>query len=202
MILIASLCGAQDMLTADTFKKETSRGIVVVEFWASWNSINECQWLSKLNECEVYRIDIGKYMDNFSYINAIECLSSNSPFVFGKPWFNLQKPNDYLPIHTHNGVLSYSIWLKLPKISEFIFYYNGVVREFDHTMVLTPSDVGDFLFFPSRLRHAVHPFLSNNPNEIRISLSGNIYLQGVDDYIKGNNSYVRNTIEWNRLELL
>ena len=34
MILIASLCGAQDMLTADTFKKETSRGIVVVEFWA------------------------------------------------------------------------------------------------------------------------------------------------------------------------
>tara|TARA_B100000131_G_scaffold14668_1_gene15014 strand:+ start:254 stop:901 length:648 start_codon:yes stop_codon:yes gene_type:complete len=145
---------------------------------------------------------IGKYMDNFSYINAIECLSSNSPFVFGKPWFNLQKPNDYLPIHTHNGVLSYSIWLKLPKISEFIFYYNGVVREFDHTMVLTPSDVGDFLFFPSRLRHAVHPFLSNNPNEIRISLSGNIYLQGVDDYIKGNNSYVRNTIEWNRLELL
>ena len=69
-------------------------------------------------------------------------------------------------------------------------------------MVLTPSDVGDFLFFPSRLRHAVHPFLSNNPNEIRISLSGNIYLQGVDDYIKGNNSYVRNTIEWNRLELL
>ena len=63
MILIASLCGAQDMLTADTFKKETSRGIVVVEFWASWNSINECQWLSKLNECELYRIDIGKYMD-------------------------------------------------------------------------------------------------------------------------------------------
>ena len=145
---------------------------------------------------------IDRYMKNFTYVQSIKCLSSNSPFIFDKPWYNIQKPNDYLPIHTHNGVLSYSIWLKLPKISEFIFYYNGVVREFDHTMVLTPSDVGDFLFFPSRLRHAVHPFLSNNPNEIRISLSGNIYLQGVDDYIKGNNSYVRNTIEWNRLELL
>ena len=63
MILIASLCGAQDMLTTDTFKKEISRGIVVVEFWASWNSTNECVWLSKLSECEVYRVDIGKYMD-------------------------------------------------------------------------------------------------------------------------------------------
>ena len=50
MIFIASLCGAQDMLTTDTFKKEISRGIVVVEFWASWNATNECQWLSKLNE--------------------------------------------------------------------------------------------------------------------------------------------------------
>ena len=63
MILIASLCGAQNMLTTDNFKKETSRGIVVVEFWAGWNSTNECTWLTKLNECEVYRVDIGKYMD-------------------------------------------------------------------------------------------------------------------------------------------
>jgi len=63
MIFITSLCGAQDMLTTDTFKKEISRGIVVVEFWAGWNSSNECEWLSKLNECEVYRVDIGQYMD-------------------------------------------------------------------------------------------------------------------------------------------
>ena len=63
MIFIASLCGAQDMLTTDTFKKEISRGIVVVEFWAGWNSSNECEWLSKLNECKIYRVDIGMYMD-------------------------------------------------------------------------------------------------------------------------------------------
>ena len=63
MILIASLCGAQDMLTTDNFKKETSRGIVVVEFWAGWNSTNECKWLAKLNECEEYRVDIGKHID-------------------------------------------------------------------------------------------------------------------------------------------
>ena len=63
MIFIASLCGAQDMLTTDTFKKEISRGIVVVEFWAGWNSSNECEWLSNLKECEMYRVDIGIYID-------------------------------------------------------------------------------------------------------------------------------------------
>tara|TARA_R100000656_G_scaffold106838_1_gene79030 strand:+ start:31 stop:405 length:375 start_codon:yes stop_codon:yes gene_type:complete len=62
MIFIASLCGAQDMLTENNFNKETSRGIVIVEFWASWNSSNECAWLSKLNECEVYRVDIGIHL--------------------------------------------------------------------------------------------------------------------------------------------
>ena len=145
---------------------------------------------------------IGQYAKNFPYINNIECLSSNSPVVFGQPWFNLQKSTDYLPIHTHNGVLSYSIWLKLPPLSEFVFYYNGIVRQCDYLLRLTPKDEGDLLFFPSTLRHGVHPFSSNDPNEIRISLSGNIFLQGIEDYVNGNNSYVGNTVEWNRLELI
>ncbi len=62
MIFITSLCGAQDLLTPDNFKKETSRGIVVVEFWAAWNDANSCAWLENLKECEVYRVDIGTHM--------------------------------------------------------------------------------------------------------------------------------------------
>ena len=50
-------------------------------------------------------------------------------------------------------------------------------------MRLTPKDVGDIIIFPSTLNHAVHPFPSNDPDEIRISISGNISLQGVNDYI-------------------
>ena len=69
MIFIASLCGAQDMLTSETFTKEISRGIVVVEFWAGWNAPNECAWLAKLNDCETYRVDIGLYMDLQSEYN-------------------------------------------------------------------------------------------------------------------------------------
>ena len=124
-----------------------------------------------------------KYMENFTHVENIKCLSINSPFIFGKPWYNIQKPNDYLPIHTHDGVLSYTIWLKLPLSSEFVFYYSGIVSQRDYIMRLTPKDVGDFILFPATLNHGVHPFPSNDPNEIRISISGNISLQGVDDYL-------------------
>ena len=123
---------------------------------------------------------IDRYKENFTYVQNLKCLTSNSPFVFEKPWYNIQRPNDYLPIHTHYGVLSYTIWLKLPLASEFVFYYNGIVSQRDYKMKLTPQDEGDFIFFPATLNHGVHPFLSNNPNEIRISISGNISLQGVD----------------------
>ena len=126
---------------------------------------------------------VNRYMENFHYIQNLKCLSSNSPFIFGKPWYNTQKPNDYLPIHTHDGVLSYTIWLKLPLSSEFVFYYSGIVSQRDYVMRLTPKDVGDFILFPATLNHGVHPFTSNDPNEIRISISGNISLQGVDDYL-------------------
>tara|TARA_R100001594_G_scaffold144372_1_gene193374 strand:+ start:239 stop:613 length:375 start_codon:yes stop_codon:yes gene_type:complete len=62
MIFVTSLCGAQDLLTSDNFKKETSRGIVVVEFWAAWNDANSCEWLENLKDCETYRVDIGVHM--------------------------------------------------------------------------------------------------------------------------------------------
>ena len=58
-----SFAQGQSFLGPDTFEKETSRGIIVVEFWASWNDANACSWLENLKECEVYRVDIGTHMD-------------------------------------------------------------------------------------------------------------------------------------------
>jgi len=62
---IATICTAQgqSFLGTEDFEKETSRGIIVVEFWASWNDANACEWLENLKECEVYRVDIGTHMD-------------------------------------------------------------------------------------------------------------------------------------------
>ena len=63
LLMMAMPIKAQEMLNTENFDKEVSRGIIVVEFWASWNDINACEWLEKLKECEVYRVDIGTYMD-------------------------------------------------------------------------------------------------------------------------------------------
>ena len=53
---IVTFCAAQgqSFLGPDNFEKETSRGIIVVEFWASWNDATACDWLPNLKECEVY----------------------------------------------------------------------------------------------------------------------------------------------------
>ena len=129
---------------------------------------------------------IDHYTENFAYLNDIHYLSSNSPYVFGKPWYNIQTPNQYLPIHTHQGILSYTIWLKLPISSDFIFSYTDILGNIkSYKIKLSPKDNGDFIIFPNRLSHQIYPFLSDDPNETRISISGNIFLQGVGDFKSG-----------------
>jgi hypothetical protein len=52
LILILSI------LTTACFAQDFPEGLVVVEFNASFNKSNEVQWLSKLTDCEVERVDI------------------------------------------------------------------------------------------------------------------------------------------------
>ena len=52
LILILSI------LTTACFAQDVPEGLVVVEFNASFNKSNEVQWLSKLTDCEVERVDI------------------------------------------------------------------------------------------------------------------------------------------------
>ena len=60
------ICGtalSQDFITADNFKNKIAKDVVVVEFWAEWNKMNQFNELNKLKGCNVYRIDIMSYMD-------------------------------------------------------------------------------------------------------------------------------------------
>ena len=66
MMIFMFICGtafSQDFVTADNFKNKIAKDVVVVEFWADWNKMNQFNELNKLKGCNVYRIDIMSYMD-------------------------------------------------------------------------------------------------------------------------------------------
>ena len=66
LMMLMFICGtalSQDYITADNFKNKIAKDVVVVEFWADWNKMNQFNELNKLKGCNVYRIDIMSYMD-------------------------------------------------------------------------------------------------------------------------------------------
>jgi len=60
VMLIVFACSSvvgQEFINGD-FNDRIAKDIVVVEFWADWNSTNQFNDLIKLKECEKYRLDI------------------------------------------------------------------------------------------------------------------------------------------------
>ena len=57
LILMTSKGFSQDFIHQDDFKKKTSQGIVLVEFWAEFNAVNQVN-LKKLYNCKKYRVDM------------------------------------------------------------------------------------------------------------------------------------------------
>ena len=62
-ILITSLFGQIRELTDENFGRATSRGIVAVEFWATWNEANKVSILDEWDtfDAKVYRVNIDLY---------------------------------------------------------------------------------------------------------------------------------------------
>ena len=63
IVFAISTCNAQSFATNETFDNNIAKDITVVEFWADWNKQNQFEELSKLRDCNVYRIDIMNCMD-------------------------------------------------------------------------------------------------------------------------------------------
>ena len=59
-MLITSLFGGVRELTDENFKKATNRGLVVVEFWATWNEANKVSVIDEWDsfDAKVYRVNI------------------------------------------------------------------------------------------------------------------------------------------------
>ena len=62
-MLVTSLFGNVRELTDENFNRATSRGLVVVEFWAGWNEMNKVAILDEWDtfDAKVYRVNIESF---------------------------------------------------------------------------------------------------------------------------------------------
>ena len=62
-LMITSLFSQVRELTNENFDKATARGLVVIEFWASWNDANKVTLLDEWEtfDAKVYRLNIDLY---------------------------------------------------------------------------------------------------------------------------------------------
>ena len=117
--------------------------------------------------------------------------SELTELYLNKLWVNYQYKHEFNPMHTHGGVLSFVIWIKIPteceeqhnlpiaknsntpSVSDFSFAYTDILGNIQsYKIQLSPKDNGLMMVFPSSLNHQVYPFYECD--EKRVSISGNI----------------------------
>ena len=137
---------------------------------------------------------IGKYKEIFKKSRAFNTqaiFKNEIPYGLKHFWVNFQKQHEFNPLHSHSGVYSFVVFMKIPtdwreqheipfvkesnspRASDFEFVYidiMGNIRAYHYS--LDPSFEGIMLFFPAEMMHQVYPFY--NCEEERITISGNI----------------------------
>lgn len=110
-------------------------------------------------------------------------------------WVNYQKKAEYLPMHVHEGVLSWVLWVQIPydidkertgakdnngMTSCFAFNYSDICGHMQaQSLPISKEHEGVLMMFPSKLQHIVYPFYTSDGE--RITISGNVKLQNKVD---------------------
>ncbi len=119
-------------------------------------------------------------------------LTKNCSYVLNSFWVNFQKKYEFNPAHSHQGVFSFTIWLKIPtdwkeeqegdagfahpEATDFVFTYTdtmGRIQKFNYK--LCPELEGTMVVFPSDFNHMVLPGWTKE-GEYRIAVAGDIAL--------------------------
>jgi len=113
----------------------------------------------------------------------------DQPMTLETCWANFQRRNEYNPSHTHDGILSFVIWLQIPydlheelqvygdargkRASCFEFKFTSILGTIcTHTLPVDKTWRGRMCMFPAALVHQVNPFTTSDG--VRISVSGNL----------------------------
>ena len=136
---------------------------------------------------DIESLDNNKYPN---YLKDYNVLFNDAPLGLDNYWINFQKKYEFNPPHSHSGVFSFVIWLKIPydlqeeldyfgdvnqgsKTSMFNFLYtDGLGKIKTYNVHVDKNFEGKICMFPSNMLHYVNPFYTSD--DYRISLSGNI----------------------------
>jgi len=105
-------------------------------------------------------------------------------------WAVFQKKTEFNPVHSHNGIFSFVIWLKNPYDTEdemvqphsrksnyqcaghFAYFCTNTLGDIVQRVIPTDRKMeGCAFIFPATVNHCVYPFYTSD--EYRISVSGN-----------------------------
>jgi hypothetical protein len=143
------------------------------------------------------------YLQIYCNFNGIE--SKTIHFSSKVLWVNHMKKGDYNPLHTHDGDLTFVMYLDIPNeiheeqnnfigksappgSIEFKYkldeYHDGITSwQWGKSSVFLTPKTGDFFIFPAGLHHSVSPFKSD---VTRISVSGNLEIINKKDISLNN----------------
>ncbi len=113
------------------------------------------------------------------------------PLQLNSFWVNFQKKHEFNPVHNHNGLFSFVIFVKIPYDLEkelkegpgslsnsnytscLQFHVTNLLgRHYDEVVYVDKSYEGGVYFFNAETMHCVYPFFTSD--DYRITVSGNI----------------------------
>jgi len=123
-------------------------------------------------------------------VEAANYLTHQAYFSIGDIWINRQKKYEYNPIHNHDGLFSFILFLKIPfdlKKEDEVFSESNCTQNgrtffintlatgqvFPTSINVDKSYENKLFMFNSKAMHGVYPFFTSNGE--RITVSGNVY---------------------------
>lgn len=159
---------------------ELSSGLTGVGVPKHYEVVKNSEQLKKY-ALDLFYLEYNKF---FPVMQEYKMLSHDTPLIATTAWINIQEKTEFIPNHSHDGIASYVLWIKIPylpneeeqignHVSSFAFSYNTTIGSLRTRMLKIDQECeGVIMMFPSRLQHCVYPFYTTD--EKRISISGNI----------------------------
>ena len=125
------------------------------------------------------------------YVNDMHITVEQRPMGLTTAWCNLQTSGEYFAAHTHTGVFSFALWLRVPftqaderawreargksgrETASFQFHYTDALgRITPNVLEVDRSWENEIIVFPGEMMHSVTPYYSTDDS--RIVVSGNV----------------------------